>query len=246
MATIWMVVLGVVVVGALAGRKTIGRVLTSISAQFNKAGRAAISADPIAVLQKQIDDSTTEIEQGSAGLVSFKGLVAQYTRKVESGVAEVATWDSRARGYVDQKNDLKAGEALSKKKAAEEQLASDKKQLATYETSYNTNLKKVQYANGKIAQAKERARSLAANLKLSKTEAAVAELAKNFNVGTSSLGKMSEVEDEINRQIDENRAKASVATDLGSDGMADIEAEEAARNASVADDLAKLKAEMGK
>ncbi len=246
MGTLAVVAVVVLVVGALAGRKTIGRFFTAISAQFNKAGRAAISADPVAVYQKQVDDATEEIREGTKGLEQYRGLVSRLGRQVEADEKEVAVWDARARGYVSQNNDTKAAEALTNKKKAEASLTENRGQLTTYENAYKANLKKVQFAQTKINDAKLKAQKLSADLKMSKAEAEIASLAQSFNVNSGSLNKLGEIEEEIQRQIDANRAKAQVVNDLGSDGLAEIEAEEAARAAGAADDLAKLKAEMGK
>lgn len=246
MSTLLLVAVVVGVVVLVAGRKTVGRVLTAIQAQFNKAGRAAIAADPVAVYQKQVDDATEEIREGTKGLEQYRGLVSRLGRQVEADEKEVAVWDARARGYVTQGNDQKAAEALASKKKAEASLAENRGQLNTYETAYKANLKKVQFAQGKINEAKLKAQKLQADLKMSKAEAEIANLAQSFNVNSSSLNKLGEIEEEIQRQIDNNRAKAQVVNDLGSDGLAEIEAEEAARAAAAADDLAKLKAEMGK
>jgi phage shock protein A len=234
------------VVALLAGRKTIGRVFTAISAQFNKAGRAAISADPVAVYQKQVDDATEEIREGTKGLEQYRGLVSRLERQVEADSKEVAVWDARARGYVSQNNDTEAAKALTNKKAAEARLSENKGQLGTYDVAYKANLKKVKFAQDKINEAKLKAQKLQADLKMSKAEAEIANLAQSFNVNSNSLNKLGEIEEEIQRQIDTNRAKAQVVNDLGSDGLAEIEAEEAAREAAAATDLAKLKAEMGK
>jgi phage shock protein A len=242
-----LVAVGVVIVLVLLfGRKGLSRIWAAGQGQANKASRSIWAADSVAVYQKQVDDSAEEIKEASKGLEQYRGLVSRIRRQVEADQKEVALWDIRARGFVSQNNDVKAADALANKKKAEQSLAENQAQLTSYETAYQANLKKVQYANKKIEEARQNASKLQAELRMSQAEAEIANLAQSFNVKTNGLNGLGEVQDEIQRQIDANRAKAQVAKDLGTDGLADIEAEESARVASAQDDLAKLKAEMGK
>jgi len=234
----------VALVALVAGRKTVGRFFAAIGAQINKLGRAVVAADPVAVYQKQVDDATDELREGTKGLEQYRGLVLQLERRIEADEKEIAVYDARARGFVASGDDVKASSALMSKEKLSKSLESSRKQLAQYDAAYKANLKKIQFAQGKIQEAKTNAHRLSAELKMSRAEAEIASLAQSFNTNSSNLTKLGETEEVIQQQIDANRAKAQVVTDLGNDGLADIEAEERARTASAADALAKLKAEM--
>lgn len=234
----------VALVAVVAGRKTVARFFTAIGAQVSKLGRAAVAADPIAVYQKQVDDATDELREGTKGLEQYRGLVLQLERRIESDEKEIAVYDARARGFVASGDDVKASAALMSKEKLEKSCQMAKSQLAQYDAAYKASLKKIQFAQGKIQEAKDNARRLSAELKMSRAESEIALLAQSFNTNSSNLTKLGETEDLIQQQIDSNRAKAQVVADLGNDGLADIEAEERARTASAADALAKLKAEM--
>ncbi len=79
---------------------------------------------------------------------------------------------------------------------------------------------------------------------MSRADAELAKLSEKFNVRSSSLDGLGEVEDEIQRQIDTNRGKAQVARDLSSDGIAEIEEQERLQKQEAAEVLEKMKAEM--
>lgn len=244
MSTVLIVVGVAAVVALVAGRKTIGRVFAAATGQLNKGGRAIWAADPIAVYQKQVDDAAEEIKNGTKGLEQYRGLVSRLQRQVESDQKEAAIYDARARTHVQAGRDKEATEALVQKKKVEASLSENRTQLNLYQENYQASLKKIQYAQKKIADAKQEAQKLQADLRLSQAEAEISKLAQSFSINTSSLNALGEVKEEIQHQIDANRAKSQVARDLGNDGLAEIEADETARAAAAADDLAKLKAEI--
>ena len=112
-----------------------------------------------------------------------------------------------------------------------------------HEKAYNNNVRKVKNAMGKLKAIKEKIQSYDAELKMSKAEAEMAELAKDFNFDvTTDFGQ---IEDVIQDKIALNRGKARVAADLSEEGMADIEKEEAMENAMAEDALRNFEVEMG-
>lgn len=242
----WLAVGGIVVLLlAIFQRKALGRCCAAIGAQFSKGSRAVWSADPVAVYQAEVDNSAQEISEATGGLEQYRGLVSRLERQVANGDKEVARLTARVKSFITAGDDNKAAEYAVQLKKAQVDLEENQKQLESYRGSYQNNLKKIQFARQKIESAKEKARKLDADLKMSKAEAETAKLAEKFNVRTNTLDGLGEIEDEIQRQIDANKGKAEVARDLSSDGLAEIEADEAAQKAEARELLEKMKTDMG-
>ena len=92
---------------------------------------------------------------------------------------------------------------------AKEELASNENQLQMHETAYGNNLKKIQHANEKLIELRQRIQKYDAELKMSRAEAEMAKLAQDFNFDvTTDFGQIEQV---IQDKIGLNRAKARVA-----------------------------------
>ena len=239
------IAVAVVLVIAVFQRKTLQRVWDSLMAQVGKLGRWIWKADPVALYQAEVDRSADEIREGTSGLEQYRGLVTRVQRQVENNKKEKARLEARIKTHLVAGNEDKAATYAVELKKVEADLKENETQLASYETSYKNNLKKIQYARQRIEAAKEKAHKLDADLKLSQAEAETAKLAEKFNVRTNTLEGLGEIEEEIQRQIDTNRGKAQVIADLSADGLAEIEEEEAIQKAEAKATLEEMKASLG-
>ena len=232
----WLyVTAGIIVILAIFQRKTLGRIANAASAQVGKVGRLLWGFDPVAVYQQQVDNAAEEIKDATTGLEQYRGLVARLQRQVANGEKEVARLDARIKVYLNQNDEGSATNYAIQLKKNQGELEENKAQLAQYQSAYENNLKKIRFANQKIADARDKAQKLSADLKLSKAEAETAKLAQKFNCKNVSLEGVAEVEDEIQRQIDTNRAKAQVISDLSEDGLNEIAEQEAIHKQEAAD-----------
>lgn len=112
-----------------------------------------------------------------------------------------------------------------------------------HETAYQNNLKKIQHANKKLVEVKDKIQRYDAELKMSEAEAEVAKLATTFDMNvTTDFGQLESV---IQGKIDANRGKARVASDLSTQGLAGIEAEERMEKSMAEDALKDLEVELG-
>ena len=99
-----------------------------------------------------------------------------------------------------------------------------------HETAYGNNLKKIQHANEKLIELREKIQKYDAELKMSSAEAEIAKLSETFDMNlTTDFG---EIESVIQQRIDQNRGKVRVAADLSQKGIAEIQAEERMQSAS--------------
>jgi SOS response regulatory protein OraA/RecX len=112
-----------------------------------------------------------------------------------------------------------------------------------HETAYGNSLKKIQHANEKLIELREKITKYDAELKMSSAEAEIAKLSETFDVNlTTDFG---EIESVIQQRIDQNRGKVRVAADLSQQGIAEINAEEAVRGQLAEQALQNFEAELG-
>src|SRR3954469_447070 len=212
-------------------------------AQINKVANLFWEADPIAQMRYEYDRSVEQLKEGRGGLEQYRGLVERVTRQVQANRAHVSQLEAQTKAY------LKAGDRATASKFALElqkakgELATNEGQLQMHETAYGNNLKKIQHANEKLIELREKITKYDAELKMSSAEAEIAKLSETFDVTlTTDFG---EIESVIQQKIDQNRGKVRVAADLSQKGIAEIDAE-ARMEAQLADQaLTDFEVELG-
>jgi hypothetical protein len=112
-----------------------------------------------------------------------------------------------------------------------------------HETAYGNNLKKIQHANEKLIELRDKIQKYDADLKMSSAEAEIAKLAEGFNMNlTTDFGQIEAV---IQQKIDQNRGKVRVAADLSREGIAEIQAEERMQSELAEQALTSFEVELG-
>ena len=92
-----------------------------------------------------------------------------------------------------------------------------------HEKAYDNNVKKIKHASKKLGEVREKIARYDAELKMSRAEAEMAQLAQSFDFDvTTDFGQIEQV---LNDKIGLNRAKARVAADLSTEGLEEIERE---------------------
>jgi len=221
----------------------LGKFFSAIAAQFNKLGNWLFERDPIAQMQLEYDKSVEQLKEGREGLEQYRGLVERVGRQVKEGEALVTKLTAQAKAYLKMGNrDTAASFALQLTKA-KTQLLENQQQLGMHEQAYTNNLKKIQFANKKLVEVKDKIQKYDADLKMSSAEAEVAKLTQSLNLDvTTDFGQL---EDVIQRKIDANRGKARVAADLSTEGIDKIQAEERMEQSMADDALKDLEVELG-
>src|SRR6187401_210773 len=212
-------------------------------AQINKIANVFWEADPIAQMQYEYDRAVEELKEGRTGLEQYRGLVERVTRQVSANKSHVQKLEAETKAY------LKAGDRATASKFALElqkakgELATNEGQLTMHETAYGNSLKKIQHANEKLIELREKITKYDAELKMSSAEAEIAKLSETFDVNlTTDFG---EIESVIQQRIDQNRGKVRVAVDLSSKGIAEIKAEERMRDVLAEEALQNFEVELG-
>ena len=212
-------------------------------AQINKVANLFWEADPIAQMRYEYDQAVAQLKEGRGGLEQYRGLVERVTRQVSANRAHVQKLEAETKAY------LKAGDRADgrqvRPRAPEGERGARRERAAAelHETAYGNSLKKIQHANEKLIELREKITKYDAELKMSAAEAEIAKLSETFNVNlTTDFG---EIESVIQQRIDQNRGKVRVAADLSQQGIADIQAEERMRAQLAEDALTNFEVELG-
>jgi phage shock protein A len=220
-----------------------GKIWASIRGQVNKLANLFWEADPIAQMRYEYDLAVEQLKEGRKGLEMYRGMVERVTRQVSQGEAHAKKLEAQVKAY------LKAGDRETAARFALElqkskgDLAQNKEQLAVHEQAYQNNLTKIQHANKKLIEVREKIQKYDAEIKMSEAEAEIAKLSETFDMNvTTDFGQL---EDVIQRRIDTNRGKVRVAADLSSKGIAEIKAEENMERVLADQALTEMEVELG-
>jgi phage shock protein A len=193
-------------------------------AQINKVANLFWEADPIAQMRYEYDRAVEQLKEGRVGLEQYRGLVERVTRQVSANKSHVQKLEAETKAYLKAGDRTTAAKFALELQKAKEELTANNNQLQLHETAYGNSLKKIQHANEKLIELREKIQKYDAELKMSSAEAEIAKLSETFNMNlTTDFG---EIEAVIQQKIDQNRGKVRVAADLSEQGIAEIKAEE--------------------
>jgi phage shock protein A len=199
----------------------LGKIWRSFKAQLNKLANALFRADPIAQLQYEYDALVDQLKDGRLGLEQYRALVERVGRQTQNNRSTVASLQAKIQAYLAADDRESAARLALELQKAKKELAENEAQLAMHEKAYTNNLTKIKHANGKLEDLRERIQKYDADLKLSRAEAELAKVAREFNVDiTTDFG---EIEQVVQDEIDRNRGAAKVAADLSGEGLDRVE-----------------------
>lgn len=221
----------------------LGKIWQAIAAQFNKLANAIRGYDPIAEMQYEYDRSVEQIREGREGLAQYRAMVERVQRQVDSEQKQIATMEARIKAYLNAGDRNSAARIALDLKRAKDDLAENEKQLDLHEQAYQNNLLKIQHAVKKLDEVKHKISKYDADLRMSRAEAEVAQLANQFHFDvTTDFGQAEQV---IQSQIDRNRARVRVAADLSGEGLGQIQQDIAVEKAMADDALLEFEKEQG-
>ena len=212
-------------------------------AQLNKIANIFFEADPIAQLQYEYDKATEELKTGRQGLEQYAGLVAQVNRNYANAQAHVKQLEAQTKAYLQAGDRDTAAKFALEYQKAKDNLAQVEKDHNDYEEAYQNNLKKIQHASQKLGELQQKIQKYDADLKMSSAEAEIAKVSESLDINvTTDFGQ---IENVIQRKIDQNRGKARVAMDMSSKGLDAIKAEENMQKSLAEDALKGFEVELG-
>lgn len=215
----------------------------AVAAQINKIANFFWTADPIAQMQYEYDQAVEELKSGRTGLEQYRALVERCSRQVARDQKHVKKLEAQVKAYLQAGDRETAAKFALELKNANDEMAENQAQLDMHEQAYDNNVRKIKHAGSKLSVVKEKIMKYDAELKMSRAEAELAQLAESFNFDvTTDFGQIEEV---IQDKIGLNRAKVRVAADLSEEGIADIERVEAMEHALAEDALRAFEVDMG-
>jgi phage shock protein A len=221
----------------------LAKIWKAIAAQFNKLGNWFSGYDPIAQMQYEYDRSVDQLREGREGLAQYRALVERVNRQVDGQRRQVSTIEAKIKAYLGAGDRETAAKFALDLKRAKDDLAENEKQLGLHEQAYNNNLLKIKHAVEKLEDVKRKITKYDADLKMSRAESEMAQLANQFNFNvTTDFGQAEQV---LQDQIDKNRARVRVAADLSGEGVEDVKREIAVEKTMAEDALKEFEKEMG-
>ena len=216
---------------------------SAFMAQINKIANIFWEADPIAQMQYEYDHAVDELKEGRTGLEQYRGLVERVTRQVAVNRSHAQKLEAETKAYLKAGDRATAAKFALELQKAKTDLAANEQQLQMHETAYGNSLRKIQHANSKLIELKQKIQKYDAELKMSAAEAEIAKLAESFDLNlTTDFGQIESV---IQEKIDRNRGKVRVAADLSSKGIAEIDAEERMQATLAEEALTNFEVELG-
>ena len=212
-------------------------------AQINKVANLFWEADPIAQMRYEYDKAVEQLKEGRGGLEQYRGLVERVTRQVQANRSHVQKLEAETKAYLKAGDRATAAKFALELQKAKTEMQANEGQLTMHETAYGNSLKKIQHANTKLIELREKITKYDAELKMSAAEAEIAKLSETFDVNlTTDFG---EIESVIQQRIDQNRGKVRVAADLSQKGIAEIAAEERMQSVLAEEALSNFEVELG-
>jgi len=221
----------------------IGKLWHAIKAQINKIANIFWTADPIAQMQYEYDVAVNQLKEGREGLEQYRALVERVSTQVAGNKAQVKKLEAQVKAYLQAGDRETAGKFALELQKAKTDLAENEDQLKLHEEAYNNNLTKIKHASNKLAEVRNKISKYDAELKMSRAEAEMAKLAQDFNFDVST--DFGQIEQVIQDKIGLNRAKVRVAADLSSEGIGDIQKEQAMEKALADQALRDFEVELG-
>lgn len=221
----------------------LGKFWAAFRAQVNKLANVFWTADPIAQMQYEYDQSVSQLQEGRKGLEQYRALVERVSRQVQNDQRHVKDLESKVKAYLQAGDRDTASKFALELQKAKGELSENEAQLRMHEEAYNNNVMKIKHATGKLTKIREKIAKYDAELKMSKAEAEIAHLAHSFNFDVST--DFGQIEQVIQDKIGLNRAKVRVAADLSSEGVVDIQREQAAEKVLADQALRQFEVELG-
>src|SRR4030095_5720098 len=77
-----------------------GKLFRALRAQLNKIANIFFEADPIAVMQLEVDQATERLKEGRKGLEMYRGLVETVARQVATGKSNISQLEAQIKGHL--------------------------------------------------------------------------------------------------------------------------------------------------
>ena len=163
-----------------------GKFWAAFRGQMNKLANFFWEADPIAQMRYQYDQAVEQLKEGRKGLEMYRGLVERVTRQVSENQSQCSRLEAQIKAYLKAGDRETAARFALELAKARKQLEENRAQLAMHETAYGNSLKKIQHANEKLIDVRQKIQKYDAELRMSEAEAEIAKLSESFDMNVTS------------------------------------------------------------
>ena len=221
----------------------LGKLWHTLMAQINKIANIFWTADPIAQMQYEYDQAVAQLKEGREGLEQYRALVERVGRQAAMDKQHVAKLEAQSRPTSPRATARRPPVSPWNCKKPSRTRPRTKANSSCTKRPTTTTSPRSSTPAGSSSDVREKIQKYDAELKMSRAEAEMAKLATDFNFDvTTDFGQIEQV---INDKIGLNRAKVRVAADLSSDGLADIQHEQAMEKALGEQALKDFEVQMG-
>src|SRR5947207_15404657 len=113
-----------------------GKFWSAFRAQINKLANFFWTADPIAQLQYEYDQSVAQLSEGRKGLEQYRALVERVTRQVQNDQRHVTDLESKVKAYLQAGDRETAAKFALEMQKAKTELTENEAQLKMHEEAY--------------------------------------------------------------------------------------------------------------
>ena len=184
----------------------LGKLWKAIAAQFNKLANAIRGYDPIAEMQYEYDRRSSRSRRAGKAWPSTAPWSNASRARSRITRKRVAVLEAKIKAYLNAGDRETAGKFALDLKRAKDDLAENEKQLGLHEQAYQNNLLEDPATRSRSStRSKHKISKYDAELKMSRAEAEMAELANQFHFDvTTDFGQAEQM---IQDQIDKNRGQ---------------------------------------
>jgi len=199
----------------------------------------------IEIAENELRNQGERLKEAREGLVQYRALVESVTRQVNDESNREKELTARIKSAISAGNRDMAKTLAMQLEGVKNDLTKNREQLALHEQSYQNNLLKMQDAIRRMEEQRQQLQKLKADVKMEEALAQISETASAFNMNVGRTTDFGEIIGRINDRIDKARGRARVAADLSSEGLEEIKAEQAMRDARADEVLRQFELEMG-
>src|SRR5438876_8944029 len=133
-----------------------GKFWSAFRAQINKLANFFWTADPIAQMQYEYDQSVAQLSEGRKGLEQYRALVERVTYQVNNEQRHITDLESKVKAYLQAGDRETASKFALELQKAKAELAENQSQLNLHEEAYTNNVTKIKHATGKLSKIREK------------------------------------------------------------------------------------------
>lgn len=201
----------------------------TFKAQANKLANLVWTADPIGQMQYEYDLAVEQLQGGREGLEQYRALIERVNRQVTKDKSHERELAARVEAYLAAGERDTAGRFALELARLRDQIADNESQLELQERAYANNVAKIKLAAGRLSEVRQRIAQHKSELKMTRAEAEIAKLASSFDFDiTTNFGQIEQI---IQDKVSLNRARVRVASDLSTDGLVEVEQQQALEKA---------------